>query len=93
MREGRAGAGPLPWRAGGLWRRPDASGPLSPLGGCGSKLRPMRRTPVFGAPKTDFVFQRVFGAEDHKTALLGFLNDILQLINSDQNRMGDYGRR
>ena len=39
----------------------------------------MRRAPVFGDPKTDFVFQRVFGSEDHKTALLGFLNDILQL--------------
>jgi predicted transposase/invertase (TIGR01784 family) len=39
----------------------------------------MRRTPVFGDPKTDFVFQRVFGTEDHKTALIGFLNDILQL--------------
>ena len=39
----------------------------------------MRRTPVFGDPKTDFVFQRVFGSEDHMTALLGFLNDILQL--------------
>ncbi len=39
----------------------------------------MRRTPVFGDPKTDFVFQRVLGSEDHKTALLGFLNDILQL--------------
>jgi predicted transposase/invertase (TIGR01784 family) len=42
-------------------------------------MAPMRRTPVFGDPKTDFVFQRVFGSEDHKTALLGFLNDILQL--------------
>ena len=39
----------------------------------------MRRTPVFGDPKTDFVFQRIFGSDDHKTALLGFLNDILQL--------------
>ena len=39
----------------------------------------MRRTPVFGDPKTDFVFQRVFGSEDHMTALLGFLNDLLQL--------------
>jgi hypothetical protein len=39
----------------------------------------MRCTPVFGDPKTDFVFQRVFGSEDHTTALLGFLNDILQL--------------
>jgi hypothetical protein len=51
----------------------------SPLGSRGSKLRPMRRTPVFGDPKTGFVFQRVFGSEDHMTALLGFLNDILQL--------------
>jgi predicted transposase/invertase (TIGR01784 family) len=39
----------------------------------------MRRTPVFGDPKTDFVFQRVFGSEDHKTALIGFLNDVLEL--------------
>ena len=39
----------------------------------------MRSTPVFGDPKTDFVFQRIFGSDDHKTALLGFLNDILQL--------------
>ncbi len=36
-------------------------------------------TPVFGDPKTDFVFQRIFGSEDHKTALVGFLNDILEL--------------
>jgi predicted transposase/invertase (TIGR01784 family) len=39
----------------------------------------MRPTPVFGDPKTDFVFQRIFGTEDHKTALVGFLNDILEL--------------
>src|ERR1700678_905305 len=39
----------------------------------------MRRTPVFGDPKTYFVFQRIFGSDDHKTALIGFLNDILQL--------------
>ena len=39
----------------------------------------LRTTPVFGDPKTGFVFQRIFGSEDHKTALLGFLNDILQL--------------
>ena len=39
----------------------------------------MRPTPVFGDPKTDFVFQRIFGTEDHKTALLGFLNDVLEL--------------
>jgi predicted transposase/invertase (TIGR01784 family) len=39
----------------------------------------VRNTPVFGDPKTDFVFQRIFGSDDHKTALLGFLNDILRL--------------
>jgi predicted transposase/invertase (TIGR01784 family) len=39
----------------------------------------LRTTPVFGDPKTGFVFQRIFGSEDHKTALLGFLNDILRL--------------
>jgi predicted transposase/invertase (TIGR01784 family) len=37
------------------------------------------RRPVFAAPKTDFVFQRIFGSEDHKPALLGFLNDVLDL--------------
>ncbi|HEX7841740.1 MAG TPA: Rpn family recombination-promoting nuclease/putative transposase, partial [Kofleriaceae bacterium] len=30
-------------------------------------------------PKTDFVFQRIFGSEDHKPVLLGFLNDLLEL--------------
>src|SRR6201991_3717594 len=35
--------------------------------------------PVFADPKTDFVFQRIFGTEDHKPALLGFLNDLLEL--------------
>ncbi len=39
---------------------------------------PMVR-PVFADPKTDFVFQRIFGTEDHKPALLGFLNDLLEL--------------
>ena len=39
----------------------------------------MRPAPVFGDPKTDFVFQRIFGTEDHKTALIGFLNDVLEL--------------
>jgi hypothetical protein len=39
----------------------------------------LRKTPVFGDPKTSFVFQRIFGSDDHKTALLGFLNDILRL--------------
>ena len=39
----------------------------------------MRRAPVFADPKTDFVFQRIFGSDDHKAALLGFLNDVLEL--------------
>ena len=39
----------------------------------------LRTTPVFGDPKTDFVFQRIFGTDDHKTALIGFLNDVLGL--------------
>jgi predicted transposase/invertase (TIGR01784 family) len=38
-----------------------------------------RPAPLFADPKTDFVFQRIFGSEDHKPALVGFLNDILQL--------------
>ncbi len=37
------------------------------------------RRPVFADPKTDFVFQRIFGSEDHKPALVGFLNDVLEL--------------
>ena len=37
------------------------------------------RRPVFADPRTDFVFQRIFGSEDHKAALLGFLNDVLGL--------------
>jgi len=35
--------------------------------------------PVFADPKTDFVFQRIFGTEEHKAALVGFLNDVLDL--------------
>jgi predicted transposase/invertase (TIGR01784 family) len=35
--------------------------------------------PVFADPKTDFVFQRIFGTEDHKPALIGLLNDLLEL--------------
>ncbi|MRG91583.1 Rpn family recombination-promoting nuclease/putative transposase [Polyangium spumosum] len=35
--------------------------------------------PVFADPKTDFVFQRIFGTEEHKSALIGFLNDVLGL--------------
>lgn len=39
----------------------------------------MRRRPVFADPKTDFVFQRIFGSEEHKKALLGLINDLLDL--------------
>jgi len=39
----------------------------------------MFRRPVFADPKTDFAFQRIFGTEEHKLALIGFLNDILEL--------------
>jgi len=35
--------------------------------------------PVFADPKTDFVFQRIFGSEEHKPALIGLLDDILEL--------------
>ncbi len=35
--------------------------------------------PVFADPKTDFVFQRIFGSEEHKPALIGMLDDILEL--------------
>jgi hypothetical protein len=35
--------------------------------------------PVFADPKTDFVFQRIFRTQDHEAALIGFLNDILDL--------------
>lgn len=35
--------------------------------------------PVFADPKTDFVFHRIFGSEEHKPALLGFLNAMLEL--------------
>jgi predicted transposase/invertase (TIGR01784 family) len=34
---------------------------------------------VFADPRNDFVFQRIFGSEDHKPILLGFLNDLLEL--------------
>lgn len=45
----------------------------------GPRYIPFMRRPVFADPRTDFVFQRIFGSEDHKTALLGFLNDVLGL--------------
>jgi predicted transposase/invertase (TIGR01784 family) len=46
--------------------------------------------PVFADPKTDFVFQRIFGSEDHKPALLGFLNDLLEL--DDAHRIQSVAR-
>lgn len=47
----------------------------------------MHRRRVFADPKTDFAFYRIFGTEKHKIALLGFLNDILQL--DDAHRITD----
>jgi predicted transposase/invertase (TIGR01784 family) len=40
--------------------------------------------PLFADPKTDFVFQRIFGSEEHKGALLGFLNHVLELDEAHQ---------
>jgi predicted transposase/invertase (TIGR01784 family) len=42
--------------------------------------------PVFADPRTDFVFQRIFGSEDHKPVLLGFLNDLLELDDAHRIR-------
>lgn len=35
--------------------------------------------PTFADPKTDFAFKRIFGSEEHKDVLVGFLNDMLGL--------------
>ena len=35
--------------------------------------------PTFADPKTDFAFKRIFGSEEHKSVLVAFLNDILDL--------------
>ena len=35
--------------------------------------------PVFADPKTDFVFKRIFGAEERKSLLIALLNDLLEL--------------
>src|SRR3954471_15110474 len=35
--------------------------------------------PTFADPKTDFVFKRIFGSEQHKDVLIAFLNDMLGL--------------
>ncbi|HEY0483186.1 MAG TPA: Rpn family recombination-promoting nuclease/putative transposase [Kofleriaceae bacterium] len=45
----------------------------------------MRRR-AFADPKTDFVFQRIFGSEDHKPVLIGFLNDLLELDDAHRIR-------
>ncbi|TMQ15542.1 MAG: Rpn family recombination-promoting nuclease/putative transposase [Deltaproteobacteria bacterium] len=42
--------------------------------------------PVFADPKTDFVFQRIFGSEDHKPVLIGLLNDLLELDDAHRIR-------
>jgi PD-(D/E)XK nuclease-like transposase len=38
--------------------------------------------PTFADPKTDFVFKRIFGSEEHKDVLVAFLNDMLDLDES-----------
>ncbi|HSO00466.1 MAG TPA: Rpn family recombination-promoting nuclease/putative transposase [Candidatus Nanopelagicales bacterium] len=35
--------------------------------------------PLFADPKTDFVFKRIFGTEEHKGVLIAFLNHLLEL--------------
>ncbi len=40
-------------------------------------IRAMR--PVFADPKTDFVFKRIFGTEEHKPLLVALLNGLLEL--------------
>jgi predicted transposase/invertase (TIGR01784 family) len=35
--------------------------------------------PVFADPKTDFVFKRIFGTEEHKPLLIALLNHLLEL--------------
>jgi predicted transposase/invertase (TIGR01784 family) len=40
-------------------------------------MRGMR--PLFADPKTDFVFKRVFGTEEHKPLLVALLNGLLEL--------------
>jgi predicted transposase/invertase (TIGR01784 family) len=34
---------------------------------------------VVADPTTDFAFKKIFGSEDHKNVLIGFLNAILDL--------------
>ncbi|AUX45469.1 uncharacterized protein SOCE26_069600 [Sorangium cellulosum] len=35
--------------------------------------------PLFADPKTDFVFKKIFGSEEHKPLLIALLNDLLEL--------------
>jgi hypothetical protein len=35
--------------------------------------------PLFADPKTDFVFKRIFGIEEHKPLLIALLNGLLEL--------------
>jgi predicted transposase/invertase (TIGR01784 family) len=42
--------------------------------------------PVFADPKTDVVFKRIFGAEDHKPLLIALLNDLLALSGTQRIR-------
>lgn len=43
--------------------------------------------PLFADPKTDFVFKRIFGTEEHKGVLIAFLNHLLEL--DDPHRIVD----
>jgi predicted transposase/invertase (TIGR01784 family) len=43
--------------------------------------------PVFADPKTDFVFKRIFGTEQHKSLLIALLNALLEL--DDAHRIVD----
>ena len=43
--------------------------------------------PVFADPKTDFVFKRIFGTEEHKGLLIALLNALLEL--DDAHRIVD----
>jgi predicted transposase/invertase (TIGR01784 family) len=42
--------------------------------------------PVFADPKTDVVFKRIFGAEDHKPLLIALINDLLELTGTRRIR-------
>jgi predicted transposase/invertase (TIGR01784 family) len=45
-------------------------------------MRTMR--PLFADPKTDFVFKRIFGTEEHKPLLIALLNGLLELDEAHQ---------